>query len=111
MPTVSESTLRDMLVGIYSAKGASAEEAETVARHQSGQSGRTRFPRDQSMTTESDPAFVSKPPPDGYRYAGAWIRLGRSDSRGLLLFAVVIASPFVGLAASCLAATFSRWII
>lgn len=36
MPTVSESTLRDMLVGIYSAKGASAQEAETVARHQVG---------------------------------------------------------------------------
>ena len=36
MPTVNKSTLRDMLVGIYSAKGASAEEAKTVARQQVG---------------------------------------------------------------------------
>jgi LDH2 family malate/lactate/ureidoglycolate dehydrogenase len=34
MPTVSESTLRDMLVRIYTAKGAPPEEAEIVARHQ-----------------------------------------------------------------------------
>jgi LDH2 family malate/lactate/ureidoglycolate dehydrogenase len=34
MPTVSESTLRDLLVRIYTAKGTPAEEAEIVARHQ-----------------------------------------------------------------------------
>jgi hypothetical protein len=28
------------------------------------------------MTTESDPAFVPKHAPPGYRYAGPWIRLG-----------------------------------
>ena len=50
------------------------------------------------MTTESDPAFVSKPAPDGYRYAGAWIRLGALMIDGLLLFAVVFAL-FIGLAA------------
>jgi uncharacterized RDD family membrane protein YckC len=40
------------------------------------------------MTTESDPAFVSKPAPDGYRYAGAWIRLVALIIDGLVLFAV-----------------------
>jgi uncharacterized RDD family membrane protein YckC len=43
------------------------------------------------MTTESDPAFVSKPPPDGYRYAGPWIRLGAWMIDGVVLFAVTFA--------------------
>jgi uncharacterized RDD family membrane protein YckC len=43
------------------------------------------------MTTESDPAFASKPAPDGYQYAGAWIRLGALIIDGLLLSAVVFA--------------------
>ena len=50
------------------------------------------------MTTESDPAFVSKPAPEGYKYAGAWIRLGAQIIDGLLLFAMVFAL-FIGLAA------------
>ena len=37
------------------------------------------------MTTESDPAFVSKPAPPGYRYAGAWIRLVALLIDGVLL--------------------------
>ena len=84
MPTGNKSTLRDMLVGIYSAKGASAEEAETVARQQVGANlvGHDSHGIS-SMTTESDPAFVSKPPPDGYGYAGAWIRQA-SRSKGTL---------------------------
>ena len=41
-----------------------------------------------SITTESGPAFVSKPAPDGYRYAGAWIRLAALMIDGLVLFAV-----------------------
>ena len=43
------------------------------------------------MTTESDPAFVSKPAPDGFRYAGAWIRLGAFIIDGLVLFVVAFA--------------------
>jgi uncharacterized RDD family membrane protein YckC len=55
------------------------------------------------MTTASDPTFVSKPPPGGYRYAGAWIRLGALMIDGLVLFAVAFAvvicvSAFLALA-------------
>ena len=32
------------------------------------------------MTTESEPAFVSKPAPPGYRYAGPLIRLAAQPS-------------------------------
>jgi uncharacterized RDD family membrane protein YckC len=47
------------------------------------------------MTTESDPAFVSKPAPDGYRYAGAWIRLAALMIDGLVLFVVAFALAMV----------------
>jgi uncharacterized RDD family membrane protein YckC len=50
------------------------------------------------MTTESDPAFVSNPAPYGYRYAGAWIRLGALMIDGLVLFAVAFA-VVIGLSA------------
>jgi uncharacterized RDD family membrane protein YckC len=50
------------------------------------------------MTTESDPAFVSKPAPEGYQYAGAWIRLGAFFIDGLLLIAVFFAL-LIGLGA------------
>ena len=35
-----------------------------------------------------NPAFVSKPAPDGYRYAGPWIRLAALIIDSLILFAV-----------------------
>ena len=47
------------------------------------------------MTTESDPAFVSKPAPDGDRYAGAWIRLAALMIDGLVLFVVAFALAMV----------------
>ena len=51
------------------------------------------------MTTESDPAFVSKPAPPDYRYAGAWIRLGALIIDGLLLGVALFAVfMVVGLA-------------
>ena len=51
------------------------------------------------MTTESDPAFVAKPAPPGYRYAGAWIRLGALIIDGLLLGVALFAVfMVVGLA-------------
>ena len=51
------------------------------------------------MATESDPAFVSKPAPPGYRYAGAWIRLGALIIDGLLLGVALFAVfMVVGLA-------------
>jgi uncharacterized RDD family membrane protein YckC len=51
------------------------------------------------MATESDPAFVSKPAPPDYRYAGAWIRLGALIIDGLLLGVALFAVfMVVGLA-------------
>ena len=51
------------------------------------------------MTTESAPAFVSKPAPPGYRYAGPWIRLGALIIDGLLLGVALFAVfMVVGLA-------------
>jgi uncharacterized RDD family membrane protein YckC len=47
------------------------------------------------MTTESDPAVVSKPAPDGYRYAGAWIRLAALVIDGLVLIVVTFALAMV----------------
>jgi uncharacterized RDD family membrane protein YckC len=43
------------------------------------------------MTAESDPAFVSKPAPPGYRYAGPWIRLAAWFIDGVLLGLAVMA--------------------
>jgi uncharacterized RDD family membrane protein YckC len=43
------------------------------------------------MTAESDPAFVSKPAPPGYRYAGPWIRLAAWLIDGVLLGLAVLA--------------------
>jgi uncharacterized RDD family membrane protein YckC len=66
------------------------------------------------MTTESDPAFVSKPAPDGFRYAGAWIRLGAWMIDGLVLFAVAFAlviglSAFLALAYPTVVLNMDGW--
>jgi len=47
-------------------------------------------PEETSQAPDS-PAFVSKPAPDGYRYAGAWIRLAALMIDSLVLFAVAFA--------------------
>lgn len=44
------------------------------------------------MTTESDPAFESKPAPPGYRYAGPWIRLA-----ALLIDSVLVVLALLAL--------------
>jgi uncharacterized RDD family membrane protein YckC len=43
------------------------------------------------MTTESDPAFVPKPAPPGYRYAGPWIRLTAWLIDGVLVVLALMA--------------------
>ena len=44
-------------------------------------------PEDTSQAPDN-PAFVSKPAPDGYRYAGAWIRLAALIIDSLILLPV-----------------------
>jgi hypothetical protein len=46
-------------------------------------------PEDTSQTPDN-PSFVSRPAPDGYRCAGAWIRLAALMIDGLVLFAKVV---------------------
>jgi hypothetical protein len=49
-----------------------------------------------SMTTESDPAFVSKPAPNGYRSAGAWIGLGVLIFDGITAARMMISTRVAG---------------
>ena len=47
------------------------------------------------MKADSDPASASKAAPPGYRYAGAWIRLGALIIDNWVLAAVIVGLVFV----------------